>query len=103
MKPDQKYEEYKMLMGRIADLDYSNAVLGWDQQVYMPKNGAEGRGRQMATLSTISHELFTSEKLESLLRSLNEDLTLDDSQRFNVQRSLKDVVRKKKYSEAFVS
>lgn len=103
MKPDQKYEEYKMLMGRIADLDFSNAVLGWDQQVYMPKNGAEGRGRQMATLSTLSHELFTSEKLESLLRSLNEDSTLDDSQRFNVQRSLKDVVRKKKYSEAFVS
>ncbi|MBU6153997.1 MAG: carboxypeptidase M32 [Bdellovibrionales bacterium] len=103
MKPDQKYEEYKILMGRIADLDFSNAVLGWDQQVYMPKNGAEGRGRQMATLSTLSHELFTSEKLENLLRSLSEDQSLDDKKRFNVQRTLKDVTRKKKYSEAFVS
>jgi carboxypeptidase Taq len=102
MKPDQKYEEFKVMMGRIADLDFSNAVLGWDQQVYMPKNGAEGRGRQMATLSTLSHELFTSEKLETLLRGLSEDQSLDEGKRFNVNRTLKDVLRKKKYSEAFV-
>ncbi len=89
-------------MGRIADLDFANAVLGWDQQVYMPKNGGEGRGRQMATLSTFSHELFTSGKLEGILRDLAEDQNLDESQRFNVQRTLKDVVRKKKYSESFV-
>jgi len=89
-------------MGRIADLDFANAVLGWDQQVYMPKNGGEGRGRQMATLATFSHELFTSEKLEAILRDLAQEQNLDDSQRFNVQRTLKDVLRKKKYSEAFV-
>ncbi len=89
-------------MSRIADLDFANAVLGWDQQVYMPKNGSEGRGRQMATLSTFSHELFTSGKLEGILRDLAEEQNLDDSQRFNVQRTLKDVLRKKKYSEAFV-
>ncbi len=93
-------------MARIADLDFANAVLGWDQQVYMPKNGAEGRGRQMATLSTISHEQFTSPALEELLQELVGGAgaagDLSEIERFNVERTLKDVQRKKKYSERFV-
>jgi carboxypeptidase Taq len=114
MNPETKYDQYRKKMARIADLDFANAVLGWDQQVYMPKNGAEGRGRQMATLSTLSYELFTAPGFESLLEDLLQDLSRSDRsaesaegglsavERFNVERTLRDVRRKKKYSESFV-
>ncbi len=40
----------------LKDLSGAMAVLGWDQETYMPKKGAGGRAAQMATLSGIYHE-----------------------------------------------
>ncbi len=102
MKPNQKYELFKSHLGKIADLGFASSVLGWDQQVYMPKNGAKARGRQLATLSTLGHELFTSLKLEELLKELSEDETLTPEQRQNVLLTQKDFHRKKKYPDSFV-
>jgi carboxypeptidase Taq len=103
MKPEsKKYLQFKKHLSKIADLNHANAVLGWDQQVYMPKNGAEFRGQQLATLSTLSHELFTDEGFERLVLELAEDSSLSDEVRVNVTLTLKDLKRKKKYSSAFV-
>jgi carboxypeptidase Taq len=45
-------------------------LLGWDQQTYMPKGGAEDRGNTISTLSRMSHEKFTSEEMGSLIEEL---------------------------------
>jgi carboxypeptidase Taq len=37
----------------------AGAVLGWDQQTYMPPGGVAARADQLATLSKISHQMFT--------------------------------------------
>ncbi|MBN1260398.1 MAG: carboxypeptidase M32 [Anaerolineae bacterium] len=44
------------------DLELSRAVLEWDQQVNMPPGGAEARAEQIATLSAMAHEVFTSDE-----------------------------------------
>ncbi len=41
--------------------------MGWDQQTYMPKGGAEDRGDAIATLSSLAHLKITSTELGELL------------------------------------
>ena len=65
-----KYEAYVALMQKIADVQYSSAVLQWDQEVYMPPKGAHYRARQLSTLAGYAHELATDNKLGGLLEDL---------------------------------
>ncbi|HJP81995.1 MAG TPA: carboxypeptidase M32 [Fimbriimonadaceae bacterium] len=48
-------------------LDTATAVMDWDQQTYMPKQGAAARGEHVGRLSRMRHELFTSDETRSLL------------------------------------
>jgi carboxypeptidase Taq len=57
----------KARLSRIVRLNEANAVLGWDQQTYMPSGAAEARAEQMATLSEIWHETFTSSQTGDLI------------------------------------
>ncbi len=43
------------------------AVLGWDQQTYMPDAGADLRGDQLALLAKLAHERATAPRLGELL------------------------------------
>src|ERR1700722_216947 len=54
--PEAMLAELKRRLLEISDLNFSNAVLGWDQATYMPPGGAEARGRQAAMLSKLAHE-----------------------------------------------
>jgi carboxypeptidase Taq len=96
------YEEYREKMQRIADVRFANAVLQWDQETYLPAKGATLRGQQISTLSQISHDLFADEALGNLLNELLERGDLDEMQRRNVELTLEDYVKNKKYSSAFV-
>ena len=66
----EKLDQLKTLLAEIADLDRANAVLGWDQQVYMPRGGAEDRGNVLSTIATIEHQKSTSDELGRLLDDL---------------------------------
>jgi carboxypeptidase Taq len=61
------YGQLKDLLGEIYDLNSTLALLGWDQQTYMPSGGAEERGSAMATLSRIMHLKITSDELQKYL------------------------------------
>ncbi|NMC85991.1 MAG: carboxypeptidase M32 [Anaerolineaceae bacterium] len=65
-----KLEKFKQLMAELTDLNRANALAGWDQQVYMPRGGAEDRGHVLAALAGIAHEKFTSEEMGKLLDEL---------------------------------
>jgi len=67
---EKKLEELKTRLAEIADLNATSALLGWDQQTYMPPGGAEGRGDQLATISSLSHTKFTSPEIGQLLEDL---------------------------------
>lgn len=69
-----QFEKLKELSAEIADLNHSMALLGWDQQVFMPPGGAEERGYMLGTLGKIAHEKFTSPEMGHLLDELRQEL-----------------------------
>jgi len=62
-----KYADMVESIREIADVTRAEAVLGWDQQTYMPPKGNDARSRQMAALSGIAHEKTCSPALGDLL------------------------------------
>ena len=71
MTSTQLYSEYKGRMQKIADVRYALAVLQWDQETYMPSKSNDARARQVATLSELSHQMFTDDGLKTLLYELD--------------------------------
>jgi carboxypeptidase Taq len=98
----EPYEQYKDITQKAADLQYAAAVLGWDQEVYMPPKGFSYRGRQLATLATRAHEWLTSDKYGDLLHQLSSKDDLTDEQKNNVRLSLEDYEKNKKLPSSFV-
>lgn len=68
-----KMTQLKTILAEVADLGGASAVLGWDQQTYMPHGGAEARGQQQGTLDRIAHERFTSKEVGKLLEELKKE------------------------------
>jgi carboxypeptidase Taq len=66
----QKFDELRERLAEISDLGKTMALLGWDQQVMMPRRGAAIRAEQMATVGRIAHLKFTSAETGSLIDSL---------------------------------
>lgn len=97
-----RYETYQNKMQLIADVRFASAVLQWDQETYLPPLGAARRGQQLSTLSEISHRMFSEPELGELLQTLNESQDLDPVQQRNVQRTLEDYSKNKKYTSSFV-
>ncbi len=67
---EEKLEKLKTRLGEISDLRKASALLGWDQQTYMPPGGAAARAEQLATLNKTSHDWFTSDEVGQLLETL---------------------------------
>jgi carboxypeptidase Taq len=66
-------EELKQLKDKIAEisnLSRAIALLGWDQQTYMPPAAAESRGNQLAILQQLAQERSISAELGKLIDKL---------------------------------
>jgi carboxypeptidase Taq len=55
-----------------------SALLGWDEQTYMPRGGSEYRGNQLALLAGLHHERATSPRIGVLLGELEESELVAD-------------------------
>jgi carboxypeptidase Taq len=82
MKP---YDELIRRSKELGVLNSCAAVLGWDQQTYMPPGGANLRGEQMAFLASLSHQKFTDPKIGELLAGAEADSSLDDGAKANLR------------------
>jgi carboxypeptidase Taq len=71
----EKLERLKEIIGEVTDLGRAAAVLGWDQQVYMPPEGGDARGQQLATLGKIAHQKGTDPEVGRLLEDLKQEYT----------------------------
>jgi carboxypeptidase Taq len=96
------YERYEDTTQKAADLGYAAAVLGWDQETYMPSKGFAARGRQLATLAAQAHALVTSETYRNLLHDLKTATGLNDEQSANVRLSIEDFEKASKLPDDFV-
>ncbi len=63
----QHYKNLLQVAAPLFDLCSTIDLLEWDQQTYMPPGGAQGRAQQIATLSRMAHELFTSDRFAAAL------------------------------------
>ncbi len=82
-EPQQKLEQLKQRLAEVWDLNQALWVLEWDQATYMPDAGGAGRGRVMATLTSLAHEKFSDAEIGHLLDALQpwaETLPYDDPQ-----------------------
>ncbi|VTU01767.1 peptidase m32 : Carboxypeptidase Taq OS=Marinithermus hydrothermalis (strain DSM 14884 / JCM 11576 / T1) GN=Marky_0327 PE=4 SV=1: Peptidase_M32 [Gemmataceae bacterium] len=70
MTPADAYAELVRRSKELGVLNSCAAVLGWDQQTYMPAKGAGLRGDQMAFLAALSHQKFTDPKVGELLATV---------------------------------
>ncbi|MEP6749162.1 MAG: carboxypeptidase M32 [Bacteroidota bacterium] len=102
MSSIKKYSEYTGHLRKIADVRYAIAVLQWDQETYMPQKGAGFRAQQVATLSEISHGLFTRESFKNILQELMTCGDLDEIQQKNIDLSWYDYTQQQKLSGDFV-
>jgi carboxypeptidase Taq len=97
------YQKYTELIQSIADINYAAALLGWDQETYMPVKGADHRARQLSTLAGLAHEKSTAEELGHILEELIIDPSLNEVQKNNIKHSLHNYRKSKKYNHKFVT
>ncbi len=69
-----KLQKLIELTGELLDLGHIQALMGWDQQVYMPRGGAEERGMQSALIGRIMHEKLTSDEVGQLIADLEKEV-----------------------------
>lgn len=101
MTIEQKLERLKKRLGEVCDIRAATALLEWDQETYMPPNGATARGLQIATLSALSHRLFVDREVERLLHDLSA-ASLPGEDALLVRETLHDYEVATKLPEAFV-
>jgi carboxypeptidase Taq len=69
---ENKLQNLKTILAEVSDLMGVSALLGWDQQTYMPKGGAVHRANQSSTIQKLAHVRFTSEEVGRLLEDLKQ-------------------------------
>lgn len=65
-------DELKRRLQEIIHIRAAAAVLGWDQETYMPPRGIVARSQQVSTLARLAHEKFTDPAIGELLQKLED-------------------------------
>lgn len=73
--PETAEQRFALLLaelGQIADVNATMELLSWDQETQMPPLGAQLRAEQLATLSRLAHQMFTSPSIAEHLALLSD-------------------------------
>jgi len=99
------YAELLTHLSRIHKLETVAQLLGWDEQVNLPKGSADLRAEQHAVLAETIHAAASDPKLGELiarLSSAGEGVTLSGEERLVVREAQRDYARATKLPVAFV-
>lgn len=66
----EQLQQLKDKLADISNLTRAIALLGWDQQTYMPPAAAESRGNQLALLGKLAQEMSISPNLGKIIDNL---------------------------------
>ncbi len=72
----QAFQRLTDKMHLITDLGAAAAVLGWDQETYMPDGAVAGRAEQLATLSSFIHQHTTNADTVAIVEEVKKELPL---------------------------
>ena len=76
MSQNENYQKLSTIQVNNALLNTATSVLGWDQEVMMPKGAIGWRARQLGLLAGIAHERSTTKEIGDLIQACEEDQTL---------------------------
>ena len=85
-------KNYQAVLPKIRELSLLNsglALMGWDQEVMMPKGNSEYRGEQMAALASLVHHKLMDPELGKMLRDAKADTDLNPYETCNVRETLR--------------
>jgi len=100
---DRKKKFYDQL-SELRILHGVDALLGWDQQVYMPPKASDGRAAQIEYVSLLAHRRFTEPEFMQCVDALAENLDqLSDDDRVNVREVKRALDRQRKLPDEFVA
>lgn len=68
---EDKLQQLKTRLNRVADLNSASSVLHWDMETYMPNGGGQARADQIGTLTALAHQYFVDEEVGKLLEELS--------------------------------
>jgi carboxypeptidase Taq len=68
----ESFLELKRRLSEVNDLAKAQSLLMWDQRTMMPPQGGPVRAEQLATLSGLAHDRFTSDEIGALLETLSD-------------------------------
>ena len=85
------YSNLLKLWGEIADIGSASAVLSWDQETYMPKKGAEARGKILGTLAGVRHAKLTASVLRDTIEKSREEVDPSSIEASQVERASYEV------------
>jgi carboxypeptidase Taq len=74
----ERIDLLKQRLGRLSDLGHALSLAHWDQQTMMPPRGGEARAESLATLTSISHEMFVDGETGRLLDAAAAELNGSD-------------------------
>jgi carboxypeptidase Taq len=69
----EKLEQLRTILAEVTDLSRAAALLGWDQETYMPPGGVTARSQQLSTLLRSAHVRFIANDVGRLLDELEEE------------------------------
>ncbi|MCB0309676.1 MAG: carboxypeptidase M32 [Bdellovibrionales bacterium] len=79
-------------------------LLGWDQQVLLPRQASAARADQLQLISSIIHSRFTSPAFVRMVDQLrSQDDLLGDNDRINLRETVRELERTQKLPATFVA
>jgi len=99
-------KHYQAVLPKIRELSLLNAsqaLLGWDQEVMMPKAAAADRGDIMAAQAGVVHEKMTDPKLGEMLKAAKEETDLNPYEQANIRETLRSHEKALKIPQALIT
>lgn len=93
---EKKLQDFKEHMKKIEYLSSALAVLGWDMEVYIPKNGVSYRGDVLGYLSSELYKLCTCDEIKGYIDSFIDLEDLDPVTKAMVKNAKKEYDETKK-------
>ncbi len=91
-------------LSELYQLGCISALLGWDEQVYMPTEAAETRAGQIQYIARLSHQRFTDPEFAAIVDGLHDSMdSLSEDDKVNVRETKRILDIERKLPEDFVA
>lgn len=81
----ESYKTLEKIFRKLNDINQAQSCLHWDMAVTMPSGGAEARGHQLATLTSIHHAILSDDGVGDLIaKAKSDESRLDEWQKANL-------------------